>query len=272
MMNMANLATLACMLFYLIAVIQLLANLSQTSKTVTDSSSPVPLLGLIGAVMHFIVILIDAQQNQGLSSSFFDALSITAFIVVSMCLIAQTRYPLRVLFIPIFLISIVCVAMANRVSLHIPIVASSPAMLTHILSSIIAYSLLCIAALQAVALQMIDYSLRERSDSIWLRQLPPLQTIETLLFQFITIGWLILTIALVSGGIYIEDFFSQHLAHKTILSLLSWLLFGLLLLGRHRYGWRGSLAVKWTLTAFITLVLAYFGTHFVLEIILKKTA
>ena len=67
---LANLATLACMLFYLIAVIQLLANLSQTSKTVTDSSSPGPLPGLIGAVMHFIVIFIDAQQNQGLSSSF----------------------------------------------------------------------------------------------------------------------------------------------------------------------------------------------------------
>lgn len=271
MMNLANIATLACMLFYLIAVIQLLANLSKSSKTVTDSSSPVPAWGLIGAVMHFVVIFFDAKQNQGLSSSFFDALSITAFIVVNMCLIAQTRYPLRILFIPVFLISIICVGMANRVSLHIPIVATSPGMLTHILSSIIAYSLLSIVTLQAMALQMIDYSLRERNDSIWLRQLPPLQTMETLLFQFMTMGWLILTVALVSGGVYVDDFFSQHLAHKTVLSIMSWLLFGLLLLGRHRYGWRGSLAVKWTLTAFFTLVLAYFGTHFVLEIILKKT-
>jgi ABC-type uncharacterized transport system permease subunit len=84
-------------------------------------------------------------------------------------------------------------------------------------------------------------------------------------------GLLFLTLSLVSGFIFIEDLFAQHLAHKTILSIVAWISFSGLLLGRIKYGWRGQTAVKWTLTGFILLLLAYFGSKLVLELILQRT-
>jgi len=94
---------------------------------------------------------------------------------------------------------------------------------------------------------------------------------ESLLFQMLGTGLFFLTISLVSGFIFIEDLFAQHLAHKTVLSIIAWIIFSSLLIGRLRYGWRGRTAVRWTLTGFILLLLAYFGSKLVLELILNKT-
>ena len=83
-----------------------------------------------------------------------------------------------------------------------------------------------------------------------------------------TVGWIILTLSLLSGLLFIDNFFASNLLYKTILSILSWLTFGLLLFGHYIYGWRGNLAAILTLTAFITLAIGYFGSRFVIEIIL----
>ena len=93
---------------------------------------------------------------------------------------------------------------------------------------------------------------------------------ESLLFQLIGLGWTALGIAIASGVVFIDDFFAQHLAHKTVFSILSWLMFGILLWGRHYKGWRASTAVRWTFVAFAFLVLGYFGSKFVMEIILQR--
>lgn len=260
---------------YAIAVLQLVKSVTGNNHAAGASSgantgSGIPLWGALGAALHLISIAITATENQGLSSSFFDALSITAFIVVTMSLIAQTRYPIRALLIPVFIIAGLCLSLANLYGHHSPIVASSKGMLTHILSSIIAYSLLSLATVHALALQVMERGLKDHSSGSWLKQLPPLQTMETLLFQLIGLGWLILSIAIVSGGIYVDDVLAQHLVHKTVFSIVSWILFALLLFGRQRYGWRGATAVKWTLSAFIALALAYFGSKFVLEVLLHR--
>ncbi|MCB1717000.1 MAG: cytochrome c biogenesis protein CcsA, partial [Candidatus Competibacteraceae bacterium] len=72
------------------------------------------------------------------------------------------------------------------------------------------------------------------------------------------------------GFLFFVDIFAQHLVHKTILSIIAWLLFGILLWGHRRYGWRGPIAVRWTLGGFIVLMLAYFGSKLVLELILQR--
>ena len=102
------------------------------------------------------------------------------------------------------------------------------------------------------------------------RSLPSLQSMETLMFQLLGAGLVLLTVSLVTGFVFLENLFAQHLAHKTILSLLAWLLFAVLLVGRSRYGWRGQTAIRWTLSGFAALMLAYFGSKLVLELILNR--
>jgi len=147
---------------------------------------------------------------------------------------------------------------------------NSLAMNTHILSSIIAFCLLTIAAFQALLLAIQNKQLKSPKPGQLMLSFPPLQAMESLLFQMISAGVLFLSVSLISGFIFIDDLFAQHLVHKTILSLLAWLTFSALLIGRKLYGWRGKTAVRWTLYGFLALLLAYFGSKFVLEIILNK--
>ena len=102
------------------------------------------------------------------------------------------------------------------------------------------------------------------------RGLPPLVTMESLLFQMIGAGFGALTLSLLSGFFFLDNLFAQHLVHKTVLSIAAWLVFATLLWGRRRYGWRGRTAIRWTLSGFAVLVLAYFGSKLVLELVLRR--
>ena len=93
---------------------------------------------------------------------------------------------------------------------------------------------------------------------------------ESLLFQMIATGFTLLTLALVTGVLFLEDIFAQHLVHKTVLSIIAWGVFAILLWGRWRFGWRGRVAIRWTIGGFIFLMLAYFGSKFVLELIINR--
>lgn len=140
----------------------------------------------------------------------------------------------------------------------------------HAWLALLAYATLAIAALLAAMLWLQERALRRRQFHTWLRALPPLVELETLLFRTIAVGFALLTATLLTGVLFVEDLFAQHLIHKTVLSVLSWLVFGGLLIGRWGYGWRGGTAVRWTLVAMVLLVLAFFGTKFVLELVLGR--
>ncbi len=149
-------------------------------------------------------------------------------------------------------------------------VVSATGLRVHILISIFSYSLLAIAALQAVLLAIQNKHLRNRHPGGFIRALPPLETMEQLLFRMIGLGYILLSLSLLTGAAYIEDIFAQHLVHKTVLSLAAWLVFAILLWGRWRHGWRGRIAIRWTLVGFVVLMLAYFGSKLVLELILHR--
>ena len=136
--------------------------------------------------------------------------------------------------------------------------------------SILAYSLLSIAAVQAVLLYIQDTHLHNKHPGGFIRALPPLETMETLLFQMIGLGFIVLSISLLSGVPYIENILDQRLVHKTVLSVTAWVVFGILLFGRWRFGWRGRTAIRWTISGFILLMLAYFGSKFVIQLILQS--
>jgi len=137
----------------------------------------------------------------------------------------------------------------------------------HAALALLAYATLTLAALLAGMLWLQERALRRHRFHRYLRLLPPMAELETLMFQTITVGFALLSAALLSGVLFIDDFLRQRLPHKTVLSVISWLIFGGLLLGRWRYGWRGSKAVHWTLLAMALLMLAFFGSKFVYEFI-----
>lgn len=141
----------------------------------------------------------------------------------------------------------------------------------HAWMALLAYATLAIAALLALMLWVQERALRRREFHVWLRALPPLTELEELLFRTILVGFILLTATLLTGVLFVQDFLAQRLAHKTVLSVLSWLTFGALLVGRWRYGWRGSKAVHWTLTAMALLLLAFFGSTFVYEMVLRRS-
>jgi ABC-type uncharacterized transport system permease subunit len=147
-----------------------------------------------------------------------------------------------------------------------------PAFKAHLVIAMLAYSLFTIAALHALLMAALEKHLHGGSLPAFLRNLPPLVAMEALLFRILMAGFLLLTLTLVSGVFFSEALFGQPLkfTHKNVFALLSWLIFGGLLTGRHVYGWRGRLAVRWTLTGFVVLLLAYVGTKFVFELVLRR--
>ncbi len=142
----------------------------------------------------------------------------------------------------------------------------------HLLISMAAYSLFTIASLHVMLMAIIERRLHAGTLPPALANMPPLLTMETLLFRIIAAGFVLLTLTLASGVLFSDALFGKpaRFSHKTVFGVLSWLIFGALLGGRMVYGWRGRTAVRWTLAGFLTLVLAYIGSKFVLEIILSR--
>jgi ABC-type uncharacterized transport system permease subunit len=140
----------------------------------------------------------------------------------------------------------------------------------HVTVALLAFSVLSIAAAMAILLAIQEKALRHRHIGPWLSALPPLTLTESLLFRLIGAGFGLLTVALLTGILFVNNLFGQHLVHKTVLSIIAWLVFGALLYGRWRHGWRGRSAVNLTLIGMSVLVLAFFGSKFVLEVILHR--
>jgi ABC-type uncharacterized transport system permease subunit len=141
----------------------------------------------------------------------------------------------------------------------------------HILISIFAYGLLNVGAIVAVYALIQDRRLRAGRLSSINHLFAPLETTEKLLFGITAAGFAGLAITIVSGIMFVDNIFAQHLIHKTSLSILALLLFGILLFGRAFAGWRGRRAIYLYLGGFVILCLAYFGSRFILEELLNRS-
>ena len=142
----------------------------------------------------------------------------------------------------------------------------------HLLIAMLAYSLFTIASLHVLLMALLERRLHDGALPQMLQRLPPLLAMETLLFRIIWAGFILLTLTLASGVVFSEELFGKaaKFNHKTVFGVVSWIIFAALLTGRHVYGWRGRVAVRWTLAGFLALVLAYVGSKFVLEVILGR--
>lgn len=225
-------------------------------------------IGFLGLIAHSFALFPHVFLPSGLALSFFNAVSLTAIVVVAVMLIGCTRMPLQMLLSPLFAISGITVLLSTFIPAGtVNVIQEHPGILAHILFSILASGMIIIAVFQSLLLLNQEQQLRKRPISRLIKLFPPLQTMESLLFAFLSAGWFFLSLSLMTGAIYLEDFLAQHLTHKTLLSCLAWIVFAVLLWGRYRLGWRGHKAIRWTLAGFCLLMLAYFGSKLVLEYI-----
>ncbi|MCO6442124.1 MAG: cytochrome c biogenesis protein CcsA [Nitrococcus mobilis] len=229
------------------------------------------LLALLAVTAHAMQVYQTTWTATGLNLSFFNAASLVGWLMAAFLLLATLRQPvenLGIVILPVAAVTALLSLIFGRTQASsAPIGANID---WHILFSMVAYSLLGIAAAQALLLWVQEYHLRNRHPGGFIRMLPALQTMEDILFQLLRLGFVVLTIALITGALSLDNILAQHLVHKTVLSITAWIVFAVLLFGHWRFGWRGRTAIRWTLGGFIALMLAYFGTKLVLQFILHR--
>ncbi len=227
-------------------------------------------LSLAAIVAHSDAIVHMMRINGPFSIGLFEAISLLAWtLAVLACFICIERQN-RVLG-AILLASAALGAAATGTGQPLA-EATAPGweLTAHILLSMGAAALLFAAAVTALLLVFLDRRLRTRRIADLPSVLPPLDALEKVMFRLIGAGFALLTLSLFTGFVFVTNLFTQHLIHKTVLSLIAWTIFGVLLIGRIRFGWRGRSAVGWTLSGFGVLALAYFGAKFVLENVLGR--
>jgi ABC-type uncharacterized transport system permease subunit len=205
------------------------------------------------------------QALGGWDRSFTTALSLVALGMALLTTLAARARRLEALGIVVFPLAGLIVALAFAFRGRSKPDPLDWRLLLHAWLALLAYATLALAALLALMLWLQERSLRHRAVPGWLGRLPPLTQLETLLFRSLAVAFALLSAALLTGVLFVEDMLAQHLWHKTVLSVLSWAVLATLLFGRWRWGWRGARAVKLTLTAMALLLLAYFGSKYVLE-------
>lgn len=221
-------------------------------------------------VLHGAAHLLAWHQAGGANLHLVSALSLVGLGMAVLTLVVGLRGRMAALGVIVFPIAAATLALYGAFGRQDPQPLDWRVQL-HAWCALLGYATLAIAALLAILSWSQERALRRRRlHGGWMRALPPLVELETLLFRTITVGFILLSATLLTGVLFVEDLMAQHLAHKTVFSVLSWLGFGALLAGRWRYGWRGGKAVRWTLIAMALLVLAFFGSNLVLELVLER--
>ena len=261
------LITAAC---YLLAVIVLYVAVAERSSAKRTLAAGIT---LVGVILHAW-----AQSHHWVTPtsphvSLLNILSLCALVTVA---IPLATFPLRNSVFDASLVALplsvlILIAEGTLSAPVLQITHTTGHITAHIFTSVIAFGVLSIAGVYAVFIAVIDHLLRQHKLNKLMQTLPALDKMETLLFHLIKVGFAVLTVSLVTGLVYVDDLFGQHLAHKTILSIVAWLVFATLLWGRWKRGWRGRVAVRMTLAGIALLLLSYFGSKLVLEVLLDRS-
>lgn len=228
--------------------------------------------GALALPLHLISVHAAIYHPGGLDLGLFHMLSLVGWLLASLSIAMSLYQPVVSLTLGAFPMAAAGILSSEFLRAPYALVhGMGPGAHAHIMSSILAYSVLTFAAAHAVLLAVQDRQLRQHKRGL-LHRLPPLVTMERLLFDLIAIGFALLTVAIFTGFLTLQDLFAQHVAHKTVFTLAAWLVFAVLLAGRHFLGWRGATAIRFTLGGFLLLLLGFFGSKAVLELILHKPA
>jgi ABC-type uncharacterized transport system permease subunit len=228
--------------------------------------------GLAGAavVAHVLWLSGTLRAEPGYALDIAAALSLFGLVVgciaVLLALRVNFRAPAAILLATAGILAIGTGSLSSMREVHEP----GWPLAAHITLSALAFGLLATAALLTLVLAVQDAGIRSRRPAPWLAALPPMESLEQAVFILLRIGFIALSTTLLIGFFFVTDLFSQRLVHKVALAIAAWAIFGALLLGRWRFGWRGRKARRLALAGFVVLFMSYFLTKFVLEVMLGR--
>lgn len=231
-------------------------------------------IGLLGILLlHGYTIFSHILFSLHLHFGTSEALSLIAWIALLSYWLASFFIHLHGLEPILFFISSLLMALHLILPGSPPLaIDTSPLFKIHFTLAMLAYGLMLYATWLALLIRLAEKELHVIKGKALLHRLPSLLTLEKHLFSSITIGFILLTLALVTGFAF-PSYTQTHvfyLSHKTLFSLLAWAMFAILLWGRFYRGWRGKIAVNWVIIGFIFMILGYLGSAFVLHVLLGR--
>ncbi len=258
----------------LLATILYLATAGAIARSLARREAPRRGLSLTlmtsALVIHGVLLHNNLIHSQGLQLGFYSIAILHAWLIALLAILVNAYRPVQGIFLiaaPLAALELF-IGSLGQTSDNTPLQLSTGIQI-HVLLSIMAYSLLSIAALQAILVGLQDAALRQHRRRLLLT-MPALQTMERMLFELIGIGFILLSAAILSGALVLDDPLAQQVLHKTVFTILAWLLFATLLIGRVWRGWRGKTAVRVTLMGFALLLLGFIGSKIVIEMILTQ--
>lgn len=227
-------------------------------------------LCLLAIVLHGLYLYLPLFSHDGLHLDIVSAGSQVAWLTA--LILFATTFTRRVEILALFVLPLaILLLLTDIISPHTTkSVQITGTLGSHILFSLLGYSTLFLATLQALLLSAQSKQLHNHQPGGLIRSLPALQDMENLLFRLIFTGVILLSAGLLTGFIFLDDLFGKQVLHKTVLSITAWVVYTTLLIGHWRQGWRGRKAILWTIVAFVLLILAFFGSKFVQEVLLSR--
>lgn len=228
---------------------------------------------LLPLALHGFLLYDNVFAGGQLQLGLINSLSLILWLTLVVYWVGRFFYPiasLQTLVLPLAAVGALLPALFP--TMHAQPKTTSLVFEAHIIVSMLAYSLFTIAMLHAGLMSLVERRLHHAILPSAMRDLPPLLTMERLLFNIIGVGFVLLTLTVVSGMVFSEELFGRpwKLTHKMLFGFAAWIVFAVLLGGHYLYGWRGRVAIRWTVSGFVFLLLAYVGTQFVLEVLLHR--
>ena len=235
-----------------------------------NTRSPVLVCGLVALLAHTVSAWGIVRLSDGFHFGITQISTLIALAISALVLGSSLRKPLDNLFLGLFPLAIATIALSLTIGSNFPTTSLDAASGGHVLLSVLAYGFISIAALQAIFLSYQNYQLKHGHAGGLLARLPPLQDMEAFLLELLWAGEILLSLAIVSGVFFIDGVWNMDgIIHKSVFTVLAWLLFAVLLWGHHRLGWRGTTMIRGTLAGFVLLVVGFYGSKFVLEYVLS---
>lgn len=267
-MMIISLSLIAC-LFYTMATSHVLSRLFDKQG---PNQKKTLILSTIAILTHMLVLVNSVFTQQGQDLSTVNVALLTCWVIVVSVTTVSLRFPATLLLPVVYGFAAILLLASLFIPHHIVMTSINVdlGLVIHISLSLLAYCVLIISTLYSIQFMFIDKRLKQRDLAIMTSHLPPLMVVERQLYQLLFVGTGLLTMALASGFLFLDGMFAKEAIHKTILSIVAWLIYATVALGHKQFGWRGKPVVIAIISASVIVTLGYFGSRFIQEVVLGR--